>query len=463
MEGNLEYASCLSFSQYNPVNEFEDEKDRILPFFSFLDHTSSPCCVLSKEGEIMFCNKSWNIFVLEHNTTPSPHSFKGRNYFSLKDNSTLPGKKEVIGGLSEVSTFFEEIRSTLSPQSLLSDLSPESEPECPPLSPPPAHLTLGNLSPTFSFSSFQEPKKKIQIRYSYFTPKAEFEFKAKASKEVVEGKGYIVIKHEVVNLKKLSQPNNDTPVGATPTHIEVSDSLPMPRIEPVGLRVASLPPEERTISKLVKRIREMEELFAVLDYCSSHCCLLNLKGEILYTNVAWNIFCVENGGDSSTNYKGYNYLTVSCSSPADGISDYSEEGGEYMGFLEGVKRLVAGHTLEEIQIEYPCHSDTEKRFFIATGYNVFLNNDRFILISHELVCQKKIKKGDRETTRTNSPSESTCPSSSSVSSTRASSPTAPDTPLGSTTTQVSVEDKSAKRGTTRKADELEGEEVESNW
>jgi hypothetical protein len=160
----------------------------------------------------------------------------------------------------------------------------------------------------------------------------------------------------------------------------------------------------------LKSVTELEEFFKIVDTFSCHCCLIDLSGKIIYTNPAWNIFCMENGGQPHY-YLGHNYLQLGAkkAKPPAGCGPGGKEEeedllGELMGeledgfgFMEGLKRIVDGHTLQEFQLIYPCHSPRELRFFLACGFGLFIGGERYIFVSHELISKgEKDANGEKE-------------------------------------------------------------------
>ncbi len=96
---------------------------------------------------------------------------------------------------------------------------------------------------------------------------------------------------------------------------------------------------------------------AILDALSSHLCVLDENGIILTVNRAWKEFANENPPLPDNYAKGCNYLQV-CDT-AEG--DYSEEAKP---FAEGMRAVLHGEQ-ECFMLEYPCHSPSEQRWFIA--------------------------------------------------------------------------------------------------
>jgi hypothetical protein len=115
---------------------------------------------------------------------------------------------------------------------------------------------------------------------------------------------------------------------------------------------------------------------ATLDSLSAHISLVDASGRIFLTNEAWRSFARSNGASPSEVSEGANYLGVCDATAGAG-------GEEAAAFAEGL-RAVLGGRLEEFAIEYPCHSPTKKRWFMARASR-FLAGDVLegAVVAHE--------------------------------------------------------------------------------
>ncbi|TVQ38686.1 MAG: sensor domain-containing diguanylate cyclase [Geminicoccaceae bacterium] len=96
---------------------------------------------------------------------------------------------------------------------------------------------------------------------------------------------------------------------------------------------------------------------AVLDALASHICVLDQRGLIVAVNRAWRRFALENGAPPDYSDIGRNYLQV-CQSSTDA------EEAEASLFTRGV-RAVLERRSAVFELEYPCHSPTERRWFLG--------------------------------------------------------------------------------------------------
>jgi diguanylate cyclase (GGDEF)-like protein len=95
----------------------------------------------------------------------------------------------------------------------------------------------------------------------------------------------------------------------------------------------------------------------VVDALTSNICVVDLTGEIVAVNRAWMEFSASNAGGADRAYVGTNYLAVCQNSTGPDSKEANAFHGGLHNVLEGRADLF--------QIEYPCHSPTELRWFLA--------------------------------------------------------------------------------------------------
>jgi two-component system CheB/CheR fusion protein len=107
----------------------------------------------------------------------------------------------------------------------------------------------------------------------------------------------------------------------------------------------------------VSAYHDARRLQAVLDGLPEHVAVLDLDGTIRLVNAAWKRFARANGDpDLKFSGPGSNYLSV-CS------VDFPEDNQTATAALRGVRQVLEGST-PGFSMEYPCHSPTEKRWFV---------------------------------------------------------------------------------------------------
>jgi len=99
---------------------------------------------------------------------------------------------------------------------------------------------------------------------------------------------------------------------------------------------------------------------AILNSLTANIAVIDKGGNIVLVNAAWERFARENGAIPLDRASiGVNYLKVI----QESTGEYSDGAKEA---LAGIQALLDG-SLEEFSLEYPCHSSTEKRWFLLYG------------------------------------------------------------------------------------------------
>jgi hypothetical protein len=119
---------------------------------------------------------------------------------------------------------------------------------------------------------------------------------------------------------------------------------------------------------------------AVLDALTSHICILDARGTIRLVNHAWRRFATENGSVSTRSDVGSNYLAV-CRVASGPGSEESE------AFAQGVRDVLQGRS-ELFELEYPCHSPTEDRWFVGR-VTPLMTRRKGAVVSHMNVTDRK--------------------------------------------------------------------------
>jgi PAS domain S-box-containing protein len=132
-----------------------------------------------------------------------------------------------------------------------------------------------------------------------------------------------------------------------------------------------------------QKIRLEVESFiqSALDALSAHIAIINETGEIIGVNAAWRNFAVDNSFIQSSYGIGLNYLEVCDRSAQFGSSEAHDVA---LGLLD----VIAGH-IPEFEMEYPCHSPTEKRWFVVRASRFLWGNDIRVIVSHQNISELK--------------------------------------------------------------------------
>jgi two-component system cell cycle sensor histidine kinase/response regulator CckA len=144
------------------------------------------------------------------------------------------------------------------------------------------------------------------------------------------------------------------------------------------------------ISKNVTDLKQAElasqesKLFlqSTLDALSAHIAILDEYGKILEVNRAWNQFAHANHFLGSGYGIGDNYLQL-CDT-ATGVCAV-----EAPASAKGIRAVMAGE-IQEFQLEYPCHSPTEQRWFIMRVTRFGEDGGKRIVVAHENITARKL-------------------------------------------------------------------------
>jgi diguanylate cyclase (GGDEF)-like protein len=94
---------------------------------------------------------------------------------------------------------------------------------------------------------------------------------------------------------------------------------------------------------------------AVLDALTSSICVLDHRAHIVAVNESWRQFADHNGGDGSV--LGTDYIDVCMRATGPGADAAHRFGNAIKDVLLGAR--------DKFEIEYPCHSPCERRWFLA--------------------------------------------------------------------------------------------------
>jgi hypothetical protein len=133
--------------------------------------------------------------------------------------------------------------------------------------------------------------------------------------------------------------------------------------------------------QLLLRLRAREEQEASLDDLPEHTAIVDNSGAIVAVNKAWKWFAKDNGADLSKVSEGANYLDV-CERATGEQSQYAQSFGEGL-------RLVLSSREERFAMEYPCHSPTERRWFVGRVGRFADGDSPMALVAHEKVTRRK--------------------------------------------------------------------------
>jgi PAS domain-containing protein len=129
--------------------------------------------------------------------------------------------------------------------------------------------------------------------------------------------------------------------------------------------------------QLLLRLRAREEQEVFLDELPEHTAIVDRSGAIVAVNKAWKRFAEDNGAELSKVSEGANYLDV-CERAT------GEQSDDAQSFAEGLRSVLSGRE-ERFAMEYPCHSPTERRWFVGRVERFGDGDSPMALVAHENV------------------------------------------------------------------------------
>src|SRR5918997_1067213 len=128
--------------------------------------------------------------------------------------------------------------------------------------------------------------------------------------------------------------------------------------------------------------RRSEDRQRTLDSLSAHIAIIDETGTIVTVNKAWRDFAWANGAAAQNYAEGANYLRA-CDSAAGAHSE------EAAPFAEGIRSVLSGQR-EEFELEYPCHSPSERRWYIGRVTQFAGGGSPRAVVAHENTTERKL-------------------------------------------------------------------------
>jgi len=147
-----------------------------------------------------------------------------------------------------------------------------------------------------------------------------------------------------------------------------------------GLSITSA---DITNRKRAEKLLKESEIFnkEILASLSAHITVIDVHGNVIAVNKAWNDFANANGATSlKRTSEGSNYFEVCKKSIAAG----EPMAGEAM---DGILSVINGDK-KSFEMEYPCHSPKEQRWFVLNVLKFGTDGSKFVL-SHQNVTKRK--------------------------------------------------------------------------
>lgn len=133
------------------------------------------------------------------------------------------------------------------------------------------------------------------------------------------------------------------------------------------------------------QIREAERFArSTMDSLSTEIAILDSSGVILQVNETWRVFARNNAINLAALCEGANYVDV-----LNAVSRDSEDHTSAQAFLMGIEAVITGKQ-DTFSLEYPCHSPTEKRWFIGSITRFVGEGPLRLVIAHEDITERKL-------------------------------------------------------------------------
>ena len=128
----------------------------------------------------------------------------------------------------------------------------------------------------------------------------------------------------------------------------------------------------------------------ILNALPAHIALLDAGGEIVSVNESWRQFATDNFFQSPRFGLGMNYLEVCDRAAGAGSTEASQA-------ADGIRAVLAG--AKEFALEYPCHSPTEKRWFLMTVTPLVTAAVRGAVVMHLNITERRRAEDTRHATK----------------------------------------------------------------
>src|SRR5215203_6209386 len=128
--------------------------------------------------------------------------------------------------------------------------------------------------------------------------------------------------------------------------------------------------------------RRSEDHQRTLDSLSAHIAIIDETGTIVAVNKAWRDFARANGLAAQTYAEGANYLRA-CDSAAGAHSE------EAAPFAEGIRSVLSSQR-KKFELEYPCHSPSEQRWYIGRVTHFAGGGRSRAVVAHENITERKL-------------------------------------------------------------------------
>lgn len=129
-------------------------------------------------------------------------------------------------------------------------------------------------------------------------------------------------------------------------------------------------------------MQSYEFLKSVLDTITEHIVVIDSEGSILFVNNSWSAFGQKNACAIDEKWIGVNYL-MECDHASEMGDDYGTQAAI------GIRAVIKGEE-KKFYFEYPCHSQSDKRWFMMRVTPFSVRSVNCFVISHQNITERKL-------------------------------------------------------------------------
>ncbi|NQZ08422.1 MAG: GGDEF domain-containing protein [Algicola sp.] len=120
----------------------------------------------------------------------------------------------------------------------------------------------------------------------------------------------------------------------------------------------------------------------ILDCIDHHVAVIDCQGEIQYVNQSWIAYAQQNGCLTQSNWQSVNYLNI-CQKAAAAGDEFGRDA------IKGIKQVINGE-LQHLELEYPCHSIDDYRWFMMKVSKSACGQTPYFIIIHQDITRSKL-------------------------------------------------------------------------
>ncbi len=175
--------------------------------------------------------------------------------------------------------------------------------------------------------------------------------------------------------------SGETPASPGVVRSWTASYFPLSSEQGIPVEIGAVVVEITERKRAEEMLRESERfLQSTLDALSKHIAILNSDGEIIAANAVWKAFALANAGTLEACGVGSNYLAVCAAARGDSAQGAAD-------VAEGIRAVLAGHRIR-FELEYPCHSPTEERWFSMRVTRFSGDGPVRVVVAHENISER---------------------------------------------------------------------------